>query len=223
MISEKEFIQYVNRGINRDRIQAIKKYAGRTILDVCCGSGAYVLKLDRDYDIRGTDICWYPTWNERPELFSVTSAKSLDYEDNSFDTIFSFETLEHLPEPKIALQEYYRVTRNNIIVTVPNCELSEGMKKSKLLYSHWEDRTHINFFTLETIEKIIEEAGFNVEHSYYINEIFLHHILAESLNVSGGIFYRIIRKFMSINQKKRYWLTCLVVARKKSSNTKSKT
>ena len=45
----------------------------------------------------------FETWSARAELFSVSDAQALALADNSVDTILSFETLEHLPDPARAL------------------------------------------------------------------------------------------------------------------------
>ena len=204
---------YSARGINKERLEAILKFAGHSILDVGCGSGAYVLKLAEQYQISGVDYQRFPSWDDRPHLFSISDAAQLDLEDNSVDTILSFETLEHLQNPEQALKEYYRVCRKNIIITVPNCQITSGMEKSKFIYSHWIDPTHINFFKMEDIIKIVKNAGFNVTASYFINKINLQGLISEAFDVSG-FFKRKIYQILLKNQKHQYYLTSLIVATK---------
>ena len=204
---------YAGRGINKERLEAVIKFAGHSILDVGCGSGAYVLKLAEQYQISGVDYQRFPSWDDRPHLFSISDAAQLDLEDNSVDTILSFETLEHLQNPEQALKEYYRVCRKNIIITVPNCQITSGMEKSKFIYSHWIDPTHINFFKMEDIIKIVKNAGFNVTASYFINKINLQGLISEAFDVSG-FFKRKIYQILLKNQKHQYYLTSLIVATK---------
>ncbi|MEQ8752499.1 MAG: methyltransferase domain-containing protein [Coleofasciculus sp. G1-WW12-02] len=148
-----------------------------------------------------------------PNLFSVSEADNLNWEDNSVETILSFETLEHLQNPKKALQEYYRVCQKNIILTVPNCEITAGMDKSKLIYSHWQDRTHVQFFNMSTIINMVQSVGFKVVKKDYINQIYLDHLIREAFNLSG-LIGKSIRKLLSMKQKRHYYLTCLIVAQK---------
>lgn len=203
---------YAVRGINQERFEAILKFAGHSILDVGCGSGAYVIKLAEQRNITGVDYQHFPTWEIMPERFSKSDASQLDREDNSVDTILSFETLEHLPDPQKALQEYYRVCRNNLILTVPNCELTPGMEQSKLIYYHWIDRTHVNFFNQKEIKKLVESVGFRVEQNYYINQINLQPFLLEAFDLSD-FWERYLHKFLCKKQR-IYYLTCLLVAYK---------
>ena len=215
MLLESHVNSYSARGINPERLDAIIEYAGSSILDVGCGSGAYVIKLAKDYDIRGVDIQQYETWEAMPNLFSISDAAELDWKDNSVDTILSFETLEHLQFPEKALREYYRVCRKNIILTVPDCDLTPGMSQSQLIHNHWIDRTHVQFFNMESITDMIKGVGFKIKKSYYINQISLYPFITEAFELSS-IPGRLIRKLLLKRQKRRYYLTCLVVAEKES-------
>ena len=111
---------YALRGLNRERLSAIDRYAGKDVIDVGCGNGNYVLHLADRLNIRGIDYKRFESWAARPSLFEVCDAQALTLPDRSVDTILSFETLEHLPDFSRALAEYFRVVRKNLILTVPN-------------------------------------------------------------------------------------------------------
>lgn len=204
---------YSVRGLNSDRLAAILAHAGTEVLDVGCGSGAYVLHLADQFHIRGVDYRHFDAWNRRPELFQLSDAQELKLPDASVDTILSFETLEHLPDPARALSEYWRVCRRNLILTVPNCQLTEGMRNSGVIFNHWIDRTHLNFWDIEGIAKLVTDAGFKVQHKKHINRINPGFLLMESLDLKGriarygaGLFRRL--------QRRHYFMTNLVVATK---------
>src|SRR5688500_13013258 len=44
---------YEDRAVNPDRLAAIRRHAGRRILDVGCGSGAYVRFLEAEHELVG--------------------------------------------------------------------------------------------------------------------------------------------------------------------------
>lgn len=224
-LDPKTYESYLRRGINQERLNAILKFAGNSILDVGCGGGAYVLKLADQYQIRGVDYQKFPTWAKMPDLFSLSDAHRLNLDDDSVDTICSFEALEHLENPAEALKEYYRVCKKNIILTVPNCHLTDGMEKSQLIYYHWIDRTHQNFFEMEDISRLVMEAGFKISQKYYINQISLIHLFQEvcSLdrrNLISKIYNKVLQKILSLILNKshqKYYLTCLIVGEKDES------
>ena len=204
---------YETRKIEPARLDAVLKYAGRSILDVGCGSGAYVLRLKDRYDVRGVDQREFASWREAPELFSVSDAARLPVADGSVDTILSFETLEHLPDPGRALHEYFRVCRHNVILTVPNCDLTRGLEKRNLIYSHWIDRTHVNFFNMQSIVSLVEASGFRVGANFYINRLQLGPVVMEAMGF-GGLTARIGARLFRAVQRRQYPITSLVVAEK---------
>jgi SAM-dependent methyltransferase len=204
---------YGLRGINPNRLDAIHQYAGREILDIGCGSGAYVLRFADQRTIYGVDLVAYPTWKERPERFAVCTADHLPFADGSVDTVLSFEVLEHLPDPGRALREYYRVARHNVILTVPNCSITDGMRRSNLLFSHWADRSHVNFFDLDGICRQVAQAGFRITESRLTNRLSLVPVLAEATGWSLLRRHR-IRSMLERLLSHPYWITCLVVGTK---------
>ncbi|MBC8007713.1 MAG: methyltransferase domain-containing protein [Prolixibacteraceae bacterium] len=204
---------YQSRGINSYRLQALLDHGGQSILDVGCGSGAYVLALAKDRRIRGVDHARFDSWSGHEELFKIAAAAELPYDDTSFETVCSFEVLEHLQNPLEALREFHRVCTRNIVITVPNCEISDGMRRSNLLYSHWRDPTHCNFFDRNSIQQMVISAGFRIDTVYSINPISILPFLIEAINVPKALqsaFKTLIKPFVRGN----YFLTTLVVASK---------
>jgi SAM-dependent methyltransferase len=143
----------------------------------------------------------------------LSDAQHLALPDNSVDTIVSFETLEHLPDPAKALSEYFRVCRQSLILTVPNCELSPGMRGSGVIFNHWIDRTHVNFWNVDSISELVVQSGFRIRSKGHINQINLAPLFAESLGVRGRVA-RLFGKLLRRLQRRTYAMTCLVIADK---------
>lgn len=57
-------------------------------------------------------------------FFRTMSAAEIDYEDNYFDCVICMEVIEHLEDVDMyrAISEVRRVTRGNLIMSVPFCE-----------------------------------------------------------------------------------------------------
>lgn len=105
------------------------------VLDAACGLGygSYMLAslgyVDSVVAIDGSDYAIdyadknFGAMNENTHYFVGFLPDALtQYPDSSFDTIVSFETLEHVEYPKELLKEFYRVLTpgGRIIVSVPN-------------------------------------------------------------------------------------------------------
>lgn len=208
-------VSYAYKAAGEERLAIIRQYAGQSILDVGCGNGCYTKALAGDHDVRGVDMGTYDAWKERPDLFCEGDAASLPFANESFDTVLCLEALEHMPDPRKVLLELKRVCRKNIILTVPNCDVTEGMEISRLTYYHWVDRTHVNFFDLESLSKLVSECGFKPVRQSHVGEISLIPLVNEALGLRG-VHGLVIRRVLRLLQKRRYYISCLMVADKES-------
>lgn len=217
MIEDKETtnkdVDYSVRKLNTYRLQALNTFSGHKVLDVGCGNGAYVFALSKSHDIHGADYARFDSWQKKESAFFVCDAQNLTCNEASYDTISAFETLEHLPEPRKALKEFHKACTKNIIITVPNCELTSGMEKSRLIFYHWIDRTHVNFWDEKSICQLVEDCEFKVIHVEKINNVSVGHIVMESLGLKGFVANLGANIFNRISRKK-YPMTLLVVADK---------
>jgi ubiquinone/menaquinone biosynthesis C-methylase UbiE len=82
------------------------------ILVVGCGTGveAAILARKLETDVIGIDVedNFDPESARQAEL-KIEDAMSLSFEDNSFDFVYSYHALEHIPDPVLALAEMKRV------------------------------------------------------------------------------------------------------------------
>ena len=209
--------RYQLRGVNPDRLKAIQKYAGDSVLDVGCGGGAYVYRLKNEKTIFGSDYQSFESWSDSPDLFSVADATQLKFEAQSIDTVVSFETLEHLADPGAALREFHRVAKKNLIITVPNCQVPAVFSESNLIYSHWNDPTHRQFFTAEAIAALVEENGFRVDQVSFINRVRVEKMFEGLVGPLSFPLAWLVSKLILPQLKKRqqYFITILLVASKK--------
>ncbi len=102
-------------------------------------------------------------------LLDIESDK-LPFKKESFDAILFPDILEHLRDPWSILAQANTWLRPNgfVVVSVPNIRHFSVLVA--LLRGRWEyteagimDRTHMRFFTKETMREALEEAGFVVE------------------------------------------------------------
>ncbi len=198
------------------RLDAIVKYADNQILDIGCSNGTYVRYLcQRGYDAYGCDLLPNKQWQGKfKKRFKVGNILALPYQDNSFDTVVAFEVLEHLSDVNSALREMFRISRKNVIISVPNCSQPPIFQQSGLAFHHWIDRTHKQFFTENSLKETLRRNKFRIVHFEYINPV-----IPEFLFLSGWHLPIMITKFIGqlankIPFRKKYYMTLLVIASK---------
>src|ERR1041385_1219530 len=115
---------------HRQRYQWAAQYcAGRRVLDVACGVGygSEILRQAGATIVIGVDLAFeaFPTNGPGAQaLFTNADAGRLPFGDGTFDVVVSFETIEHVPQPELLLQEIRRVLKRDgiCIYSSPNRE-----------------------------------------------------------------------------------------------------
>lgn len=82
---------------------------------------------------------------------------TLPFEDRSQDTVHSSHCLEHIPDPRGALAEWFRVLRIGgfLVLTVPHQQLYE---RKPVPTSRWGGNEHLRFYTVASFTEEIENA-----------------------------------------------------------------
>ena len=99
---------------------------GNKILDIGCAKGFMLYDFSRlitGINIAGIDISEYAIQNSLDDVknsLKIANAKSLPYEDNSFDLVISINSIHNLDRDEliIALQEIQRVSKKFSFITV---------------------------------------------------------------------------------------------------------
>ncbi len=134
------------------------QHAGSEILDIGCATGEYIQKLsDCGFKCVGVDINPKYVESARSKGLEVyrADANRLYFEDKSFDTALLFEVLEHTDDPMGILKEAKRVSRKNVLITVPNSTGFDKLGSMGLTYEHMLERDHINFFTKSDLNELL--------------------------------------------------------------------
>lgn len=157
------------------------------VLDFGCGSGALVRALRaRGLEAHGLEI-------DRPEIrdslqddvrpFITLYEGRLPgpYESGSFATVISTEVLEHIPDHRAALAEMARLSRNALIITVPDAEAIPRGFPHHVVPWHLLEASHLNFFTQRSLEAVLRphfaQIDFGRIGSFRINDSDIHESL----------------------------------------------
>lgn len=86
----------------------------KTVLDIGCQDLLFYNLIKNKHGVTLADI------DPKNELIKKEDIQKLSFKDKSFDIVLCQEVLEHLPNPIKAISELKRVSKEKIIITVPN-------------------------------------------------------------------------------------------------------
>lgn len=155
----------------RNLISLTKTLGPKSILDAGCGEGFTMERLNKNgigNKIEGVEYSKDAILlgkNLFPNLtFKEGSVYDLPYRDNSFDLVICTEVLEHLSEPSKVLKEVLRVSKEYVLVSVPNEPffMLGNFIRGKNLARFGNDPGHINHWTIGSFQKFLKENGVKI-------------------------------------------------------------
>ncbi len=152
------------------------------IVDVGSGTGANILMLQEYGDVTGIDVSREAIdfCKQRGlENVKLGAAEAIPMDDRSADVVTALDVVEHLDDDVGCLRECRRILRSDgrILLFVPAFMFLWGIQD--------DVSRHRRRYTMPQLQKAVEEAGFAVERSTYVNIIFFLPIF-------------LVRKFMRI-------------------------
>lgn len=140
--------------IHHISIQSVKKNApqikGR-LLDIGCGKKPYKRILE-PYCLEYIGVDYAATPHGISEVDVVADAVKMPFPEDSFDSVVSFQVMEHINEPALFLAEAYRILKKEgvMLLTTP------------FLWGEHEQPHDYFRFTRHGLAYLAEKAGFQV-------------------------------------------------------------
>lgn len=200
--------------IKRD-LTIIRSELEGLVLDVGCGDGLVTCKHPF---VVGIDI--HPQPSKIPLI--VGDMHYLPFRSNTFDVTVFCHTLEHTPHPSAALDEAYRVIKDDgkIVVSAPNARhifWPYYLVRGQFIYA----KEHKSVFTFTSLKTLLRKKGFTVTKlltsGCVSSESFipLITILLQKL-IKRNIFLRVTDKLSSLHPSFSYEV--IIVAHKNPKN-----
>ena len=159
----------------------------KIVLDAACGTGygsnylsnyakmVYGIDINADVIDNNKEI-----YKKENLIFTNGSVYQLPYDDNMFDVIVSFETIEHVDNGEKVFSEFNRVLKDNglLIISTPNKNISIQNNINNPFHVH-------EYFEEEFIEFL--NKYFNNVNIYYQSNLFLN-IISNSINKDNYMF-----------------------------------
>ncbi len=132
----------------RDLKYAVNTYATGKVLDIGCGNKPYAIMFDRCDEYIGCDIIQ----SSGNKVDIICKATKIPLEDNTLDTVFCTQVIEHVEDHDKLLNEMFRLLKPN------GCVILSGP-----MYWHLHEEPHDFFrFTKHGFKYIFEKQGFKM-------------------------------------------------------------
>lgn len=148
----------LERQLMRDLLQPMR---GEFVLDIGCGAGACLSAfLEMGLQVTGLDPSTYmldislEKMGNRVDLYRGF-AEDLPFDDNSFNYSCLFTTLEFVDDPKKALQEAFRVTKDRVFIGVFNRYALKGIQRRVKGIFTPTIFNHAQFFSVWELKQMI--------------------------------------------------------------------
>lgn len=134
-------------------------------LEIGCATGSFLMRLrEEGWDATGVELAEAPAGEAARRGFDVHigTLESAAFADASFDAVFAWQVVEHLPDPKQTLREIHRVLkpRGWFAFSVPNFACWERWVFGRCWHT-LELPRHLHQFTPRTLRMMLSETGFD--------------------------------------------------------------
>jgi SAM-dependent methyltransferase len=193
----------------------------KRLLDIGCGSGERTLLFNvPDRELIGCDrINWLcEEAKEKIHFLEEDILKGVhSFREKSFDIIFNFDVIEHLPNPAQMLKDACRLIKDDgiFVISTPNRNrifnfilLSLGIRHFPLYPTKENMLTdpftaHIKEYTVPELEMILYKFGFRVIKT---QKIFYGHRSGFKTFYGLPFFHNIIMECMKVKGAEKYFL-----------------
>lgn len=165
--------------ILKDIIERRAKLApGSRVLDIGCGTGAFLEMLSRDYQAYGTDSSSFAVELCRKRGLQHAYQCTLEtfpHQALRFDLITLLDVIEHIEHDAALLRQASAFLKPGgcAIITVPAYQF--------LWSRHDEVNQHKRRYVKSTLRRVLEGSGFHIEMISYFNTILFPAALASRL------------------------------------------
>jgi ubiquinone/menaquinone biosynthesis C-methylase UbiE len=157
---------------------------GEYILDVACGDGYYSRKMAARgarvaaIDLEPARIRNAKTYHNVPGVqYNLANAECLPFPDHTFDKVVSVCALEHFNNPQAAINEMRRVLKPGGTLVLHVDSFSYREISPELREHHRVNYYVENFFRIDSLGKLLNNASFSVDqYKYAFNSPLTHRL-----------------------------------------------
>ncbi len=146
------------------------------LLDVGCAMGFFIDEVaKRGWQVEGLDVSAFAVQYVRERFGHVAHHGSLTevpLEAGKYDLITMWDVIEHVPDPTAYVRRAAQLLRSGGILELATPDI--GSLPARLTGKRWIgyklSEEHVYYFSVKTLTRLLEEAGFEVAHIRHIGK-----------------------------------------------------
>jgi 2-polyprenyl-3-methyl-5-hydroxy-6-metoxy-1,4-benzoquinol methylase len=156
------------------------------VLDVGCAAGFCMAALrERGFDVYGVEVSEAIGSHARDALgfgdhVFLGTLQDSPHEDESFDAVFMWDVVEHVPDPSALLAKAYALLKPGGLIVLETQDIDSRFAQTLgPKWHHYKHAEHIYHFTPSVVNSLFETAGFvpdRLTHRYGGKYVSLHFI-----------------------------------------------
>ena len=163
----------------------------KRVLEIGCGQGfnCFVFSKNKNNKVIGIDLSKndIKISKERyPNIeFSVMNAQDLKFKNNTFDTVYALDVLEHVDNLNKTLDEVHRCIKRKgkFIINVPHYNSEKWLLKVRPTY--FKEIHHVRIFKENELEDLLEKRQFKLvkkQRKGFLQHIELYILFKRKIN-----------------------------------------
>jgi 2-polyprenyl-3-methyl-5-hydroxy-6-metoxy-1,4-benzoquinol methylase len=153
------------------RARRLQRWMGPArALDVGCGRGHFLNFLRRcGWTVKGLELSEAAAWHARTVHgldVHIGDLAAVDWPAASFDVVVFWHVLEHIADPRAALEKAYRLLRDGglLMVAVPNFGSLQAAASGRHWF-HLDIPRHYSHFSAHVLHRLLGECGFVIQRT----------------------------------------------------------
>lgn len=165
------------------------------LLDIGCATGLLLdAATEAGWQAEGVDVSAYAveTCRARGLTAHLGMLEESRFPAGRFDAVVMDDTVEHLPDPRRALEEVHRVLAPGGLFTVNTCD--EGGWLRRVMGRHWfhyKPLEHLCYFDRAALSRLLVETGFKPVETRISGKIVTMRYLCQRLRTYNALAARI--------------------------------
>ena len=159
-------------------------FVGETLIDIGCGYGKYLRYFKLQKKIKncvGLDLKKKAVHSTK-RLFRekgidvpliIGDAQNLPFKDDTFDIAFSTDMVEHLPSSPKGVQEIVRVSKDKVVICVPNKLNPIDMSRIAEVFGSHHPPEIEHYLTRFQLNRMLQNSGIKKETVVMVEKSFL--------------------------------------------------